>query len=68
MGRATGVGCVVDVLVVEGERLVVVVDLRQMRVGEVLGKDGQSAALFWHIFRSSCASSRRASAPGFPNP
>src|SRR6185437_2968909 len=35
-----------QMLVIEGERLVVVVDLRQVRVGEDFRQDGQAATLF----------------------
>ena len=37
-----------QVLVVEGERLVIVVDLGQMRIGEDLGEDRKAAALLRH--------------------
>ena len=51
-GRATGeVGkfrCNVQMLVVEGERLVVIVDLGQVWIGEDLGEDRKAAALLRH--------------------
>ena len=58
---------VVQVLVVEGERLVVVVDLRQVGVGEDLQQDFELAALLGlDLARCPCAPSRRSISPGSP--
>ncbi len=41
-------GCLLQMFVVEGERLVIVVDLRHVRIGEDLRQHGQPAALLRH--------------------
>ena len=55
--------------VVEGEGLVVVVDFRQVRVGEDVGEDAPLAAdARFDLAVASGASSRPSSASGFPSP
>ena len=66
-GRAVGNACefrrLLQVLVVEGERLVVVVDLRQVGIGEDVGQDAPLAAdLRLDLAVAPCASSRPSTA------
>jgi hypothetical protein len=66
--RGLALGRRLQVVVVEGEGLVVVVDLRQVGVGEDAHQQLPLAALARAMEPSACGPSRRSSGPGSPIP